>query len=98
MNIKDIAIAAVIAVTLVGTIVIATDSAFANEENQVTSQDCGTEFEPLNSGCQNTASLIQGDEHAVSLASQQTFEEEEKENTPALTDQQSITPSIVLPH
>ena len=99
MNNKDIAIAAVIAVTLVGTIAIATDSAFANEENQVTSQDCGNESEPSNSGCQNTASLIQGDEHehAVSLASQQTFEEE-KENTPALTDQQSITPSIVLPH
>jgi hypothetical protein len=98
MNNKDIAIEVVIAVTLVGTIAIATDSAFANEENQVTSQDCGNEFEPSNSGCQNTASLIQGDEHAVSLASQQTFEEEEKENTPALTDQQSITPSIVLPH
>jgi hypothetical protein len=97
MNNKDIVIAAVIAVTLVGTIAIATDSAFANEENQVTSQDCGNESEPSNSGCQNTASLIQGDEHAVSLASQQTFEEE-KENTPALTDQQSITPSIVLPH
>jgi hypothetical protein len=94
MKIKDIAIVAVIAVTLVGTIAIATDSAFANDGNQITSQDCGNEFEPSNTGCQNTASQIEGDEHAVPLTSQQTFGEEE-ENTPA---QQTITPSIVLPH
>jgi hypothetical protein len=99
MNIKDIAIVAAIALTLVGTIAIATDSAFANDGNQITSQDCGNEFEPSNPGCQNTASQIEGDEHVVPLASQrQTFEEEEEENTPAPAGQQSITPSIVLPH
>ena len=98
MNIKYIAFAAVMAATLVGTIAITTDSAFAIENNQVTSQDCGNELEPSNTGCQNTASQIRGDEHAVSLASQQTFEEEKEENSPALANQQSITPSIVLPH
>ena len=98
MNIKNIAIATVIAVTLVGTMAIATDSAFANDGNQITSQSCGNKFELSDTGCQNIASIIQGDEHATSLASQQTFEEEKKENTPALTGQQSITPSIVLPH
>ena len=98
MNIKYIAFTAVVTATLIGTIAIATDSAFAIENNQVISQDCGSELESLNTGCQNTASQIEGDEHAVSLASQQTFEEEEEEDIPAPTGQQSITPSIVLPH
>ncbi|MFZ0555925.1 MAG: hypothetical protein WBL68_01465 [Nitrososphaeraceae archaeon] len=98
MNTKYIAFMALVTGTLVGTVAIATDSAFATENNQVISQDCGSELESLNTGCQNTASQIEGDEHAVSLASQQTFEEEEEENTPAPPGQQSITPSIVLPH
>jgi hypothetical protein len=99
MNIKYIALAVVaIAITSVGTITIATNSAFAIENNQVTSQVCGSESEPSDAECQNTTSQIQGNEHAVSLASQQTFEEEKKEHTPAPASQQSITPSIVLPH
>lgn len=98
MNIKNIAIAAMIAITSVGTMAIATDKAFANDGNQITLQSCGDKFKLLDTECQNIASLIQDDEHAASLTSQQTFEEEKKENTPALTDQQSITPSIVLPH
>ena len=97
MDTKYIVFIALVTVTLVGTVAIATDSAFATENNQVISQDCGSELESLNTGCLNTASQIEGDEHAVSLASQQTFEEEE-ENTPAPPGQQSITPSIVLPH
>ena len=41
MNIKYIAFTAVVTATLIGTIAIATDSAFAIENNQVISQDCG---------------------------------------------------------
>ena len=99
MSFKYITFAAAIA-TLFGTMTIATDSAFANETNQVTSQDCGNKLEP-DAGCQNVASQIQGNEHAISLASQQTFEVQKEENTPAAeatASQQSITPSIVLPH
>ena len=100
MSFKSITFAAAIAATLFGTMAIATDSAFANEMNQVTSQDCGDKLEPSDAGCQNVASQIQGNEHAISLASQQTFEVEKEENTPAeaTASQQSITPSIVLPH
>ena len=96
MNIKYVVIAAVMAATLVETITMTTYSAIATENSQVTSQDCGNELEPLSTECQNTASQIQGNKHTVSLASQQKFEE--KENTPAPTGQQGITPSIVLPH
>jgi hypothetical protein len=100
MNIKYIAILAAIAVTLVASIAISTDSVFAIENSQVRSQDCGSESEPSNSGCQNVASQIQGNEHAVSLSSEQTFGDVEDKNMPAAApaSQQSIEPSIVLPH
>jgi hypothetical protein len=73
MNSKYIAIIAAIAATLVGTTAITADSAFAYEKNQAVSQanDCGNGELPLNIGCQNTASQIQGDENAVSLAAEQ---------------------------
>ena len=85
MNIKYIAIVAVIAATLVGTTAaITADSAFATkyDKNQALSQAnaCGNGELPLNVGCQNIASQIQGDENAVSLATDQVFpafEEEE---------------------
>jgi hypothetical protein len=78
MNFKYIAIVAVIAATLVGTAVITADSAYATKykgKNQALSQAnaCGNGELPLNVGCQNTASQIQGDENAVSLAAEQTF-------------------------
>jgi len=86
MNIKYIAIVAVIAATLVGTTAITADSAFATkyDKNQALSQAnaCGNGELPLNVGCQNIASQIQGDENAVSLAADQlfpAFEEEEPE-------------------
>ena len=79
MNYKYIAIAAVIAATLVGTTIIAADSAYATKyhKNQALSQAnaCGNGELPLNVGCQNIASQIQGDENGVSLAADQAFPE-----------------------
>jgi hypothetical protein len=83
MNIKYIAIVAVLATTLVGTTAITADSAFATkyDKNQALSQAnaCGNGELPLNVGCQNIASQIQGDENAVSLAADQVFPEFEEE-------------------
>jgi hypothetical protein len=77
MNFKYIAIVAVLAATLVGTTAITTDSAYATKyhKNQALSQAnaCGNGELPLNIGCQNIASQIQGDENSVSLAADQTF-------------------------
>ena len=80
MNIKYIAIVAVIAATLVGTTAVTADSAFAYEKNQATSQAnaCGNGELALNVGCQNIDSQIQGDENAVSLAADQVFPEFEE--------------------
>ena len=77
MNSKYIAMIAVIAATLVGTTAITADSAFAYERNQAISQTnaCGNGELPLNVGCQNIDSQIQGDENAVSLAADQVFPE-----------------------
>jgi hypothetical protein len=77
MNFKYIAMVAVIAATLVGTTAITADSAFAYEKNQALSQAnaCGNGELPLNIGCQNVASQIQGDENGVSLAADQAFPE-----------------------
>ena len=84
MSTTSIAMIAVLAATLVGTTVLSTDSSFAYEKNQATSQAnaCGNGELPLNVGCQNIDSQIQGDENAVSLAADQlfpAFEEEEPE-------------------
>jgi hypothetical protein len=80
MNFKYIAIVAVLAATLVGTAAITTDSTFATkykEKNQAVSQAnaCGNGELPLNVGCQNVGSQIQGDENGVSLAADQAFPE-----------------------
>jgi hypothetical protein len=79
MNIKYIAIVAVIAATLIGTTAITADSAFATkyDKNQALSQAnaCGNGELPLNVGCQNIGSQVQGDENAVSLAADQVFSE-----------------------
>jgi hypothetical protein len=75
MNFKYIAIVAVLAATLVGTTAITADSAYAYERNQAVGQTnaCGNGELPLNVGCQNVQSQIQGDENAVSLAADQVF-------------------------
>ena len=79
MNFKYIAIVAVIAATLVGTTVIAADSAYATkyDKNQATSQAnaCGNGELPLNIGCQNVDSQVQGEENVVSLGAAQVFPE-----------------------
>ena len=82
MNVKYIAIVAVIAATLVATTAITADSAFATkyrEKNQATSQAnaCGNGELPLNVGCQNAASQIQGDENAVAIDAAQIFPEDD---------------------
>jgi hypothetical protein len=73
----SIAMTAVLAATLVGITVLATDSAFAYEKNQAIGQSnaCGNGELALNVGCQNIDSQIQGDENAVSLAADQVFPE-----------------------
>ena len=80
MNFKYIAIVAVLTATLVGTAVITADSAYATkykEKNQAISQAkaCGNGELPLNVGCQNVGSQIQGDENSVALAADQVFPE-----------------------
>lgn len=79
---KPLAIIAVaaIAAMLVATSLVGTDDAFAGkkkgyEKNQAVSQAnaCGNGELPLNVGCQNTASQIQGDENSVAQAADQFF-------------------------
>ena len=79
MNTKSLAVVAIAAVAamLVASIV-GTNTVFAGgyEKNQATSQAnaCGNGKLPLNVGCQNIDSQIQGDENAVSVAAEQAFD------------------------
>ena len=82
MNNKSLTIAVVAAVAamLVATSAMATEDAFAGkkkgyEKNQAISQAnaCGNGKLPLNVGCQNIASQIQGDENSVAQAAEQFF-------------------------
>jgi len=79
MNSKNLAVVAVAAVAamLVASLV-GTNTVFAGgyEKNQATSQAnaCGNGKLPLNVGCQNIDSQIQGDENAVSVAAEQAFD------------------------
>jgi hypothetical protein len=77
MNFKYIVIVAVLAATLVGATAVTADSALATKyhKNQALSQAnaCGNGELPLNVGCQNIASQIQGDENGVALAADQAF-------------------------
>ena len=84
MNTKYMVVVAAMAVILIGATAFATDSAFAGghghkkkENNQATSQAnaCGNGEVPINVGCQNSASQIQGDENGVAITAQQTFPE-----------------------
>lgn len=67
------------AVMLIGATALANEDAFAMKKksySQATSQvnDSGNGDLPLNVGCQNTASQIQGDENSAALASEQAFD------------------------
>jgi hypothetical protein len=81
MNTKYFVIVAAMTAMLIGATALATtDSVFADgkkkyEKNQVISQAnaCGNGELPLNVGCQNIDSQIQGDENVVSLAADQAF-------------------------
>lgn len=73
-------VVAAMAVMLVGATALATEDAFAGkkkhyEKNQAISQAnaCGNGELPLNVGCQNVGSQIQGDENGVALSADQTF-------------------------
>jgi hypothetical protein len=88
MNTKYMVIVATMVVMLIGATALTTsESAFAGghvhkkktEYNQALSQAnaCGNGFMPYNVGCQNTASQIQGDDNAATLASEQSFEEDD---------------------
>jgi hypothetical protein len=80
MNTKYFVIVAAMTAMLIGaTALSTTDSAFAGkkkyEKNQAISQTnaCGNGELPLNVGCQNIDSQIQGDENVVALAADQVF-------------------------
>ena len=76
MNTKYMFVVAAMAATLVGaTALSSSESAFASDKNQAVSQAnaCGNGELPLNVGCQNVNSQIQGDENGVALTADQTF-------------------------
>ena len=79
MNFKYIAMVAVMAAALVGATAVTADSAYATkyDKNQATSQAnaCGNGELPLNIGCQNVDSQVQGEENVVSLGAAQVFPE-----------------------
>lgn len=75
MQSQKLAIITTIAALLLVTSAVSTltpQSASAYEKNQATSQTsaCGNDFMPVNIGCQNTDSQIQGDENAAALTAQ----------------------------
>jgi len=80
MNNKSLAIGAIVAVagmlvaSLVGTNVV---FAGGYEKSQATAQAnyCGNGDMPMNVGCQNTASQIQGDDNRVATAAAQSFDD-----------------------
>jgi hypothetical protein len=84
MNTKYMVVVAAMAVMLIGATALVNEDAFAKKyssKSQATAQNnyCGNGEWPLNIGCQNTASQIQGDDNKAALASEQEFEEEEEE-------------------
>ncbi|HZD35452.1 MAG TPA: hypothetical protein VE130_09630 [Nitrososphaeraceae archaeon] len=90
MQSQKLAIITAISALLLATSAVPTltpQSASAYHKNQATSQTsaCGNEFMPINVGCQNADSQIQGDENAAALTAQQTFPEVKKEPKPPKT-------------
>ncbi|MGA7367651.1 MAG: hypothetical protein WBX01_00850 [Nitrososphaeraceae archaeon] len=84
MNTKYFAMIATIAVVLVGatTLASAGSASATYEKSQATSQAnaCGNDKLPMNVGCQNVDSQIQGDENVVSQAANQAFPAAEQDN------------------
>ncbi|HZD36212.1 MAG TPA: hypothetical protein VE130_13505 [Nitrososphaeraceae archaeon] len=80
-------LAAALLLSTIAVTPVAPEDALAYEKNQATSQTsaCGNDFMPVNLGCQNTDSRIQGDENAAALTAQQTFPEVKKEPKPPKT-------------
>jgi hypothetical protein len=83
MNSKYMVVVAAIAVMLIGATALASEDAFADkkkkgsyEKSQANSQMnyCGNGELPLNIGCQNTASQIQGDGNEAALETEQEFD------------------------
>ena len=80
-NTKTLAIVAVAAVTamLIATSIVGTHDAFADKKKYGKSQalpqanSCGNEYLPMNVGCQNTGSQVQGNGNYKSLENQQAF-------------------------
>jgi hypothetical protein len=91
-NIATVAVAAMLLTTTAISTSASTYSAFAYKKNQTTSQAnaCGNDFIPINVGCQNTDSQIQGDENAAALTAQQIFPEVEQRPVPP--------PKVGCPH
>jgi hypothetical protein len=83
MNTKYMVVIAAMAVMLIGATALVNEDAFAKKKysskSQATAQvnECGNGEAPLNVGCQNTASQIQGDGNSVELESEQEFEEDD---------------------
>jgi hypothetical protein len=82
MNSKYMFIVATMAVMLIGATALATEDVFADGKkkygkSQVVSQvnACGNGDMPMNVGCQNTASQIQGDDNRVATAAAQSFDD-----------------------
>ena len=80
MNNMSLAIGAIVAVAaMLVTSLVGTNVVFAGgyEKSQATAQAnyCGNGGMPMNVGCQNSASQIQGDENAVYSTSDQSFED-----------------------
>lgn len=71
---QSIAVAVLAAMLVATTALASAEDAFAGkkkkEYNQATSQanTCGNDELPLNVGCQNTVSRIQGDENSVAIS------------------------------
>ena len=80
-NTKTLAIVAVATVTamLIATSIVGTHDAFADKKKYGKSQalsqanSCGNEYLPMNVGCQNTGSQVQGNGNYKSLEDQQAF-------------------------
>jgi hypothetical protein len=70
-----------------------TENAYAYSRNQAKSDinDCGNGELPLNIGCQNTDSQIQGDKNTVALSSEQTFQPGERGGSGVPTIQVRMT-------
>jgi hypothetical protein len=91
-NKKGVTISAVAAMLLATTVIstmLTTENAFAYSKNQAKSDinECGNGELPLNIGCQNTDSQIQGDRNTVAMASEQVFGEDGNGNGPPPRDE-----------